>query len=98
VVDEGPHVAVTVSLEALHGQPGALPAVSRTTGALLPIGLVRRLLCDSSLTRLVLDLRGRVVGVSHSERTATAHERLQVNARWGNRCAESGCTSPPGTP
>ncbi|HEU0103703.1 MAG TPA: hypothetical protein VFR07_15390 [Mycobacteriales bacterium] len=36
--------------------------------------------------------------ISHSERTAKAHERLLVATRWGNRCAEAGCPSPPGTP
>ena len=92
-----PHVAVTTSLGALHELPGALPAISRTTGTLLPRSLVRRLLCDSSLTRLVLGLRGRVLEISHTERTAKAHERLAVATRWGHRCAEAGCPSPPGT-
>lgn len=46
-----PHLAVTVSLDALHESPGALPAVSRTTGTHLPRTLVRKLLCDSSITR-----------------------------------------------
>lgn len=93
-----PHIAVAVGLDTLHEVPGALPAVSRTTGTVLPRGLVRRLLCDSAVTRLVLDLRGRVLDISHTERTAKAHERLAVATSWGHRCAEAGCPSPPGTP
>ena len=92
-----PHLSVVVPLGALHDEPGALPAVS-SAGTRLPGDLVRRLLCDSRLTRVVLGLGRRVVEVSHSERTAKAHERLALQVRWGGRCAEAGCTSPPGAP
>lgn len=42
------HVLVTVPLSSLQGEPGSLPAVA-ASGAPLPGGLVRRLLCDSRL-------------------------------------------------
>ena len=92
-----PHLAVTVGLETLLDVPGTLPAVSDANGAVLPAGLVRRLLCDGRLTRVVLGLGRRVREVSHSARTATAHERRELHVRWGGRCAEAGCPSPPGT-
>jgi len=69
-----PHIAVTVGLDALHDLPGALPAIG-ASGQRLPIGLVRRWLCDSALTRFVLSLGHRVVEKqphrSHAEAART---------------------------
>ncbi len=62
-----PHIAVTVSLDTLHDLPGALPATG-ASGQRLPNALVRRWLCDSALTRYVLDLGHRVVENSHTAR------------------------------
>lgn len=90
-----PHLLLTATLGAMHDEPGAL--LPRTAdGTSLPVGLVRRLLCDSRLTRVVLSLGRRVLEVSHSERTLKAHERQALQVQWGGRCAGAGCTSPPG--
>ncbi len=43
-----PHLGVTVGLDALHELPGALPAMG-ASGQRLPVGLVRRWLCESVL-------------------------------------------------
>jgi len=91
-----PHLVITTSLAALHGQPGALPA--RTAGGgLLPHTTVQRIVCDSRLTRVVLDARGHSVEVSHSLRTLTARERTALDVQWGGWCARGGCTRGPGS-
>lgn len=90
-----PHVGVTVGSDLLEQQPGALPAVSPTTGARLPGSLVRRWLCDSAVTRFVLSLGGRVIETSHTERTLKGHERRIKKVETGNRCQVAGCRCGP---
>ena len=69
-----PHLGVTVGLDARHELPGALPAMG-ASGQRLPVGLVRRWLCASVLTRYVLSLGHQVMESSHTERTLKPHER-----------------------
>lgn len=84
-------IAVTTSLAALHNQPGALPA--RTgSGATVPAALVRRWLCDSAVTRFVLSLGNKVIESSHTERTATPHERRIKHLETGGICQGAGCS------
>ena len=85
-----PHLAVTVSLDALHNVPGALPARG-ISGATWSRHQLRRVLCGSTFTRLVLDARGRVIELSHPERTLKAYERLIVRVETGGLCATHGC-------
>ena len=92
-----PHIAVTIGADLLDQHPGALPAVSATTGARLPASLIRRWLCDSAVTRFVLSLGGRVIETSHTERTLTAHERRAKKIETGNRCQIAGCRCGPGS-
>ena len=92
-----PHLLITVGLDTLHDAPGALPAVA-ASGTVLPAGLVRRWLCDSRLTRIVLSAGRRVLEISHTTRTLKAHERLAKHVECGGRCAGAGCPAPPGTP
>lgn len=83
-------INVTISNAALHGQPGALPA--RTgSGAAVPSALVRRWLCDSSVTRFVLSLGNKVLEISHTERTAKPHERRIKLLETGGTCQGAGC-------
>jgi len=84
------HVAVTVSADALHDQPGALPARGGS-GATLPAALARRWLCDSAITRFVMGLGNRVLEVSHTERTLKAHERRILLLETGGICQGAGC-------
>jgi len=84
-------VVVTVSADALEGRAGALPARG-ASGAHLPGSLVRRWACDSAVVRQVLDLRGRVVETSHTERTLKAHERRALVTQTGGVCQGAGCT------
>ena len=91
-----PHLLVTVDHDYLSGKPGALPA--RAAGG---SHLTRRQLaglgCDVRVTRLVLDAGRRVLESSHTQRTATALERLVVHATWAGRCAVAGCARGPDT-
>ena len=85
-----PQLAVTVTLEALHDQPGALPATA-ASGSRLPAALVRRLACDSALTRFVFGLGHRVIETSHTGRTLSAAERRIKQLETGGSCQAAGC-------
>jgi hypothetical protein len=90
-----PHVSVTIGLDALHAAPGALPGVT-ASGTRIPLSLVRRWWCDSRATRFVLGLGGRVLEMSHTERTLKAHERRAKHVETGGRCQGAGCRCGPG--
>ena len=85
-----PQVAVTISESALHNVPGALPGRT-ASGALWPANLVRRMICDSAITRFVLSLGHRVIESSHTERTAKPHERRIKQIETGGICQAAGC-------
>lgn len=85
------HVSVTISEAALHAAPGALPART-ATGGRLPLHVVRRMICDSPLTRFVVGLGNRVVESSHTERTLKPHERRIKHLETGGVCQAAGCT------
>ena len=87
---------MTTSLDHLHGVPGALPGRT-ATGGRWTREQVRRLLCESRLTRVVLDAKARVVEVSHTQRTATALERLLKHVETGGVCQRAGCDHGPAT-
>lgn len=89
--DKAPvRIVVTTSDGTLDGQPGA-PAARGASGAALPVSLVRQWACTSALTRLVLNLAGRVTQSSHTERTLTAHERRILRTQTGGTCQRRGC-------
>ena len=90
-----PHISVTVSLDSLHGAPGALPAVG-ASGSTLPLSLVRRWMCDSAVSRFVLGLGRKVIEASHTERTLKPHERRAKLLETGGQCQGAGCTRGPG--
>jgi hypothetical protein len=84
-------VSVVASADGLDGAPGSLPARGGS-GTSLPTSLVRRWACGSALTRFVLDLGGRVLEASHTERTLKAHERRALQLQTGGCCQRAGCT------
>lgn len=89
--DKNPvQVAVTVPAGTLDGGPGGLPARG-ASGSALPLSLVRSWACGSALTRQVLDLRGKVIAISHTERTLTASERRALATQTGRSCQGAGC-------
>lgn len=91
-----PHLAVLVTEAFLEGRPGGLPARA-AHGSRLTRRQLSDLGCEVLLTRLVRDAGQRVVAASHSQRTATALERLIVHTTWGGRCATAGCVRGPDT-
>jgi hypothetical protein len=91
-----PHVSVVVGLDFVQGVPGALPGRA-ASGGRWSREQVRRLLCQGSFTRFVLDARRRVVEASHTQRTLTAVERQILHLRWGGVCAADACTRGPAT-
>ncbi|MDX6197732.1 MAG: hypothetical protein QOJ79_883 [Actinomycetota bacterium] len=92
-----PQISIRVGLDTLHRAPGALPATGGT-GQRLPASTVRRLWCDSAVTRFVMGLGNKVIEMSHTARTLKAHERKAKLMETGGRCQAAACTSPPGTP
>ena len=92
-------LVVTIPAAALAGRPGALPARAGS-GAALPASLIRRWACDSAILRQIVDLAGRVIGASHTDRTLKAHERRAKHTETGGQCQAAGCrrsTRDPGT-
>ncbi len=91
-VDRQPvQVLVTVTPQTLEDAPGALPGLT-ATGTPLPRRLVRRWTCGAAITRFVLDLRGKVLAASHTQRTLTPTERRALHLQTGGRCQNTGCT------
>ena len=93
-------MSITVSSEALHGVPGALPATG-SAGQTLPISLVRRLACEgTAFTRFIMSLGNRVIASSHTSRTLSPHERKIKRIETGGICEAAGCTrgDPTGDP
>jgi hypothetical protein len=91
-----PHIVVTVPIDYLDGVPGSLPGRT-ATGSHLTRAQLHDLLCRSVFTRMVLDAGNRVVQVSHSQRTATALERLLLHVQTGGVCQRRACSHGPGT-
>ena len=91
-----PHLAVTVDLTTLQGEPGALPARG-ACGTSLPLSLVRRWSCDSALTRFIMSLGRKVLDSSHTARTLTGHERRAKHLETGGTCQGAGCIRGPGS-
>jgi hypothetical protein len=91
-----PHIVVTVPIDYMAGVPGALPG--RTAcGGRLTRDQIRDLLCRGQFTRMVLDSTNRVVEVSHTQRTATALERLMLHVQTGRVCQRRACGNGPRT-
>ena len=90
-----PHLAATISLNALNQDPGAPPAVAGS-GVTLPLSLVTTWWCDASITRFVLGLGHRVLETSHTARTLKAHERKMKHLETGGHCQGAGCCRGPG--
>ncbi len=89
--DKNPvQILVTLSAGTLDREPGTLPARG-AAGVNLPVSLVRRWACAGAATRLVMSLAGRVLEMSHSERTLKGPERRALYAQTGGVCQASGC-------
>ncbi|GAA2231559.1 hypothetical protein GCM10010413_32030 [Promicromonospora sukumoe] len=77
--------------------PGLLSSgggVFSESGGRVPRGLLRRLACDSAVTRVVFGPDGAVVDVGRAQRTVSGQMRRAVIARDGH-CVFPGCDQPP---
>ena len=92
-----PHLGATVGIDLLDNVPGALPAVSTTTGRTLPASLIRSWTCHSAISRFVLSLGHKVIETSHTSRTLKPHERRAKWIETGGRCQTAHCRCGPNT-
>ncbi|MCP2266000.1 DUF222 domain-containing protein [Promicromonospora thailandica] len=72
----------------------AAPPRFGISGSLVPTATLRRLLCDSAVTRVVFGADGQVLDVGRAQRTVTGQMRRAVIAR-DRHCVYPDCTQPP---
>jgi hypothetical protein len=80
VAGQRPHVLLLVTPDALHGTPGAPPALLDGVGPVSAAG-ARQLCCDAEVTRVGLDPGGAVLDVGRARREPSARQRAAVIAR-----------------
>jgi hypothetical protein len=94
----GAGIAGTAGVAAVSGLlPGLLSAggaVFTETGDRAPRAVLRRLVCDSAVTRIVFGPDGAVLDVGRAQRTVTGQMRRAVIAR-DRHCVYPGCDQPP---
>ncbi|GAB2487658.1 hypothetical protein GCM10027063_31550 [Promicromonospora xylanilytica] len=73
----------------------AAPARFGISSSLVPTATLRRLLCDSAVTRVVFGPDGQVLDVGRSQRTVNGQMRRAVIAR-DKHCVYTDCTQPAG--
>jgi hypothetical protein len=88
-----PHLIVTASIEALRLESGAGGGELSWTGP-VPAEVARRIACDASVTRLLLDSDGRALDVGRTRRFVTRRQRVALAHRDGG-CVWPGCNRPP---
>ncbi|WP_165362734.1 HNH endonuclease signature motif containing protein [Promicromonospora panici] len=81
----------TTTLSGLLSTPDP---VFTETGGRVPRALLRRLACDSRITRVVFGPDGAVLDVGRAQRTVTGQMRRAVIAR-DQHCVYPGCDQPP---
>ncbi|MFI9487646.1 DUF222 domain-containing protein [Promicromonospora sp. NPDC052451] len=79
-------------LTALTAQPAIFTGVS-STGNVVPDGLLRKILCDAAVTRVVFGPDSAAVDVGRSRRTVSGQLRRAVIAR-DQHCVYPGCDQP----
>ncbi|MFJ3405280.1 DUF222 domain-containing protein, partial [Promicromonospora sp. NPDC090134] len=72
----------------------AAPARFGISASLVPTATLRRLLCDSAVTRVVFGADSQVLDVGRAQRTVTGQIRRAVIAR-DRHCVYADCTQPP---
>jgi hypothetical protein len=82
-----------IDVRGLLGRDGAPAILEGSTGP-LPDTLLRKLACDSELTRIVFGPDGQVLNVGRAQRTVTGQLRRAVIAR-DRHCTYPGCHEPP---
>jgi hypothetical protein len=97
----GGGIAGTTGIAGTAKVSGLLPgllsaggAVFTETGDRAPRAVLRRLVCDSAVTRIVFGPDGAVLDVGRAQRTVTGQMRRAVIAR-DQHCVYPGCDQPP---
>ncbi|WP_307875330.1 HNH endonuclease signature motif containing protein [Frankia nepalensis] len=87
-----PHIAVTTTIDALLGMPGAVPA---TTGHGQPLSraTLERIGCDAHLTHILLSQEGTPLELGRTRRLIPPSLRRALEARDGG-CAFPNCRKP----
>jgi len=93
VAGERPHLTVTAPESTLRAEPGCAPGEMRWAGPVVA-ETVRRIACDSSVTRITLDARGEPLDAGRATRTIPAAMRRALVARDGG-CRFPHCDRPP---
>jgi uncharacterized protein DUF222/HNH endonuclease len=91
IAGERPHVTVTVDLEALEGRAGRRCELD--DAGRIPADAVRRLACDASVSRVVLDPRSEPLDLGRRTPVVPASLRRAVVVRDGG-CRFPGCDRP----
>ncbi|WP_129788178.1 HNH endonuclease signature motif containing protein [Promicromonospora panici] len=84
----------TAGAPSLSGLLDCGGPVFTETGSRVPRALLRRLACDSRITRVVFGPDGAVLDVGRAQRTVTGQMRRAVIAR-DQHCVYPGCDQPP---
>lgn len=87
-----PHLQVTTTLETLLGSPGAPAGILEHAGPVAS-ATVRRIACDVSVTRVLLDPASTVADVGRARRLPSGATRRALRARDGG-CTWPGCDRP----
>ncbi|MFI8523840.1 DUF222 domain-containing protein [Promicromonospora sukumoe] len=83
------------SVPGMPGVPGIKrPAVFTETSTPVPASVLRRIACDSEVTRIVFGPDSQILDVGRSKRTVTGQLRRAVIAR-DQRCVYGQCDQPP---
>ncbi len=81
------HLQATTTLETLRGLAGA-PGAELESGAPIPDEAVKRLACDATITRVLLNAESAVIDVGRSQRVVPGATRRALNVR------DKGCRWP----
>lgn len=85
-----PHVTLTIDTEALLGLRQALGTIDDTV---VPPSVARRLSCDSTIVRMILDEHATPIDVGRATRTIPPALRRALDAR-DRGCQWTGCDAP----
>jgi hypothetical protein len=88
-----PGVIVLIDHHTLLGQLTSTGVCELADGAALPPATARRLACSAGILPVVLDGKGRPLDLGHTQRYASASQRLALMVRDGG-CVFPGCDRP----
>jgi hypothetical protein len=90
---ERPHVSIVIPLDTLRGVPGSPPAAAEWTGP-WSTDVVRRVLCDAGVSRIITDGASQVLDVGRLTRIVSAPMRRALAVR-DKGCIIPSCHRPP---